>query len=220
MVQHETPRTKGGSSLFLKVARNILWRVPVSLATLLNFFAPRTCTAQALYGTLLGNVTDATGAVVPGATVTILHKETSQIQRTTTNDNGGYGFPTIPTGTYDWSVLMVLNCQETGTPVVLSVPGDVANVSNLVKTYARPNVIGDPNLADRSMNMWFNTSAFAVPVLSFGAAGRGLIRNPNFYNSDMSLFKNIPLKEKFTLQVRGEFFNAFNIINPGNANGT
>ncbi len=178
MVQHETPRTKGGSSLFLKVARNILWRVPVSLATLLNFSAPRTCTAQALYGTLLGNVTDATGAVVPGATVTILHKETSQTRRTTTNDNGD--------------------------TVSLPFP---------------PNVIGDPSLAGRSMDLWFNTSAFTVPVLSFGAAGRGLIRNPNFYNSDISLFKNIPVKEKFTLQVRGEFFNAFNIINPGNANG-
>ncbi len=178
MVQHETPRTKGGSSLFLKVARNILWRVPVSLATLLNFFAPRTCTAQALYGTLLGNVTDATGAVVPGATVTILHKETSQTRRTTTNDNGD--------------------------TVSLPFP---------------PNVIGDPSLAGRSMDLWFNTSAFTVPVLSFGAAGRGLIRNPNFYNSDISLFKSIPVKEKFTLQVRGEFFNAFNIINPGNANG-
>jgi len=164
--------------LFLKVARNILWRVPVSLATLLNFFAPRTCTAQALYGTLLGNVTDATGAVVPGATVTILHKETSQTRRTTTNDNGD--------------------------TVSLPFP---------------PNVIGDPSLAGRSMDLWFNTSAFTVPVLSFGAAGRGLIRNPNFYNSDISLFKSIPVKEKFTLQVRGEFFNAFNIINPGNANG-
>jgi len=127
---------------------------------------------------LLGNVTDATGAVVPGATVTILHKETSQTRRTTTNDNGD--------------------------TVSLPFP---------------PNVIGDPSLAGRSMDLWFNTSAFTVPVLSFGAAGRGLIRNPNFYNSDISLFKNIPVKEKFTLQVRGEFFNAFNIINPGNANG-
>src|SRR6266849_3308198 len=104
MVQHETPRTKGGSSLFLKVARNILWRVPVSLATLLNFSAPRTCTAQALYGTLLGNVTDPTGAVVPRATVTILHKETSQTRVATTNDNGVYDFRNIATGNYEVEV--------------------------------------------------------------------------------------------------------------------
>ncbi len=90
--------------MFLKISRNILWLMPVSLATLLNFSAPRTCTAQALYGTLVGNVTDATGAVVPGATVTILHKETSQTRVATTNDNGGYGFPTISTGTYEVEV--------------------------------------------------------------------------------------------------------------------
>ena len=79
--------------MFLKISRNILWLMPVSLATFLNFSAPRTCTAQALYGTLVGNMTDATGAVVPGATVTIVHKETSQTRVATTNDNGGYGFP-------------------------------------------------------------------------------------------------------------------------------
>src|SRR5437016_6818970 len=76
----------------------------MSLATLLNFSAPRTCTAQALYGTLVGNVTDPTGAVVPGATVTILHKETSQTRVATTNDNGVYDFRNIATGTYEVEV--------------------------------------------------------------------------------------------------------------------
>jgi len=77
----------------------------VSLATLLNFSAPRTCTAQALYGTLVGNVTDATGAVVPGAGVTIVHKETNQTRQTTTNDNGAYDFRNIATGTYQVEVM-------------------------------------------------------------------------------------------------------------------
>jgi hypothetical protein len=90
--------------LFLKVSRNILWLVPLSLAILLNFSAPRTCTAQALYGTLVGNVTDATGAVVPGATVKILHKETNQTRQTTTSSNGGYSFTNISSGTYEVEV--------------------------------------------------------------------------------------------------------------------
>ena len=34
--------------------------------------------AQTLYGTLLGNVTDDTGLAVPGATVKITHVETAQ----------------------------------------------------------------------------------------------------------------------------------------------
>jgi len=69
------------------------------------------------------------------------------------------------------------------------------------------------------MDLWFNTSAFAVPVLSFGNAGRGLVLNPAFYNSDMSLFKNIPIGERVRTQLRIEGFNALNIQNPGNANG-
>jgi hypothetical protein len=112
-----------------------------------------------------------------------------------------------------------INTLQTGTPVVLSVSGDVANVGNLAKTYARPNVVGNPALSNRSMNLWFNTSAFAVPVLSFGNAGRGLVRNPAFYNSDMSLFKNVPIGKRVNAQLRIEAFNALNIQNPGNANG-
>jgi hypothetical protein len=90
--------------LFLKVSRNILWLVPMSLAILVNFSAPRTCTAQVLYGTLLGNVTDASDAVVPGATVKILHKETNQTRQTTTSGNGGYSFTNISSGTYEVEV--------------------------------------------------------------------------------------------------------------------
>jgi hypothetical protein len=112
-----------------------------------------------------------------------------------------------------------INTLQTGTPVVLSVAGDVANVGNLVKTYARPNVVGNPELSDPSRDRWFNTGAFEVPVLSFGNAPRGLIRNPSFYNSDISLFKNVPIRERVNAQVRIEVFNAFNIQNPGNANG-
>src|SRR6266446_2235366 len=74
-------------------------------------------------------------------------------------------------------------------------------------------------LANPTMDLWFNTGAFAVPVLSFGNAGRGLIRNPAFCQSDMSLFKNIPLGERLSAQLRVEAFNALNIQNPGNVNG-
>jgi hypothetical protein len=112
-----------------------------------------------------------------------------------------------------------ISSLTSGTPVVLSVAGDVANVGNTVKTYERPNVVGNPALSNPTMNLWFNTSAFAVPVLSFGNAGRGLVRNPAFYNSDMSLFKNIPIKERVSAQLRIEAFNALNIQGPGNPSG-
>ena len=49
------------------------WVIAVVLVT-----AVANAGAQALYGSLVGNVVDETGAVVPGATVAITQKETNQ----------------------------------------------------------------------------------------------------------------------------------------------
>src|SRR4026208_1219763 len=57
--------------------------------------------AQALYGSLVGNVVDDSGAIVPGATVTITHKETNQTREQATPENGTYSFPNLAPGTYD-----------------------------------------------------------------------------------------------------------------------
>ena len=61
---------------------------------------PKLC-AQALYGSIVGTVTDASGGVVPGATVKATNTGTSQIRETTTNETGTYSFPTLSEGTYD-----------------------------------------------------------------------------------------------------------------------
>src|SRR5688572_32455079 len=62
--------------------------------------------AQTIYGTLVGNVTDETGLAVPGATVTITHTETNQKREAATNATGGYNFANIPTGTYQVDVAL------------------------------------------------------------------------------------------------------------------
>jgi hypothetical protein len=74
------------------------------LISVLAFSPP--ASAQTLYGTLLGNVTDETGLAVPGATVKITHTETAQIRESTTNAQGNYNFPNIPTGTYQVDVAL------------------------------------------------------------------------------------------------------------------
>ena len=56
--------------------------------------------AQVLYGSIVGNVTDATGAAVPGATVTITDEQRSLTRNEVTDDTGHYTFSTVPTGTY------------------------------------------------------------------------------------------------------------------------
>ena len=56
--------------------------------------------AQAVTGTILGLITDATGAVMPGTTVTLTNTGTGQVRVVTTDTNGEYTVPSLPTGTY------------------------------------------------------------------------------------------------------------------------
>ena len=41
----------------------------------------------------------------------------------------------------------------------------------------------------------------------FGTSGRNILRNPGMWNTDLSLFKNIPIQGKIQPQFRAEFFN-------------
>src|SRR2546425_841870 len=61
--------------------------------------------AQVLYGSIVGNVTDPSGAPVPGAAVTIINRETGQSRQTVANDAGSYSFPTVASGAYDLKIL-------------------------------------------------------------------------------------------------------------------
>ena len=56
--------------------------------------------AQNVYGSLVGNVTDSTGAVLPGAAVTATHTGTNLTREVVTNESGAYSIPNIPSGTY------------------------------------------------------------------------------------------------------------------------
>jgi protocatechuate 3,4-dioxygenase beta subunit len=51
-----------------------------------------------------GFVTDQTGAVVPGATVTALHVQTGTMRTTVTDSAGYYVFPTLTPGAYEVTV--------------------------------------------------------------------------------------------------------------------
>ena len=56
--------------------------------------------AQAVKGTLLGSVTDSTGATAPNAKVTITETNTGQIRSNTTNESGNYTFSDLAPGVY------------------------------------------------------------------------------------------------------------------------
>src|SRR5262245_42395476 len=75
------------------------------LAVLLTVgLAPSPANAQILYGSLVGNVTDQNGAVLPGVSVTITNTGTGLKLETTTDETGAYVFRNLLPGAYDMTL--------------------------------------------------------------------------------------------------------------------
>ena len=119
-----------------------------------------------------------------------------------------------------------LSSAQSGVPmtVVDSTGTDTTNAFPAGKQ--RANVARDPNLpaSDRSLTRWFDTSAFSQPALfTFGNEGLGIVRSGRWVSTDLSLLRSFVFREWIRLQVRGEFFNAFNhtiFVPPGVIFGT
>jgi hypothetical protein len=60
--------------------------------------------AQTFRGTILGTVSDQSGAVVPGAKVKVRNADTGLVRETQTTDDGSYSVPELPIGTYTVTV--------------------------------------------------------------------------------------------------------------------
>jgi hypothetical protein len=66
------------------------------LATVFPLSSVMVAIAQVTTATFYGVVRDPTGAVIPGAEVTLTHKATSAVRQTTTGDTGEFVFTTLP----------------------------------------------------------------------------------------------------------------------------
>ena len=78
---------------------------------------------------------------------------------------------------------------------------------------ARCQAVADPQNSTKSFYTNFNTSAFTVaPVGTFGNIGLGILRQPSWYNLDMTLDKRIRLgsNERRQLRLRIEAYNILN----------
>jgi len=64
------------------------------------FLLPALLAAQAVTGTIIGEITDSTGAVMPGATVTLTNTGNGLVRVVVTDANGEYTAPSLPTGRY------------------------------------------------------------------------------------------------------------------------
>jgi hypothetical protein len=65
----------------------------------------------------------------------------------------------------------------------------------------------------KTVHEWFNPAAFANAVGHLGTSTNGQLRSPGQQVWDIGFIKNTNISERFRLQFRGEFFNAFNPAN-------
>lgn len=75
-----------------------------ALVCALLFIPAHEAVSQVLYGSVAGTVQDSTGAVVPGATVTVLNQATGQSKEATTTNDGTYVIADVPAGSYTVTV--------------------------------------------------------------------------------------------------------------------
>jgi hypothetical protein len=118
----------------------------------------------------------------------------------------------------DWQLAGILTLQS-GRPFTAAVLPDI-DISNTGRATLgfgfndRPNLVGDPDIADPSADQWFNTAAFVMPAFgTFGNAGRNILEGPGYANVNLGVIKHVPLGARARLQLRAEAFNLLNRVN-------
>jgi hypothetical protein len=125
-----------------------------------------------------------------------------------------------------WGVDTIITFQ-TGFPIIIGgCPGLLSNSGIPQAPCGRPDRVHMSSQTsgskDQKLAQWFDTSAFVAPTdYSYGNDSRTEpnIRGDGVKNFDFAIFKNTKIKERFGLEFRTEFFNAFNRtqFNPPNS---
>src|SRR5882724_48176 len=181
-----------------------LWRLSMAVllgAILLGFSSP--VMGQAVNATLLGTVTDSSGAAVSNAKVTITETNTGISRTSQTNESGNYIFPDLPPGTY------TVTAEQSGFK-----RASRAGVDVIVNTTGRVDLVLQPGNISETITVEAET-----PILQTERADTGrkletvltenvpLGTNRNFQN----LLNIVPGTTRATFQ-HSQFFNASNSL--------
>ncbi len=120
---------------------NGIWKQAAAFICALFIAMP--VSAQVATGTIMGNVTDSSGAAVPGATVTATNVDTQFSRETTTDESGQYALRLLPLGNYKVDVALTGFKTFSQTGIVLEAgrnaridaaiePGNVAESVSVV----------------------------------------------------------------------------------------
>jgi hypothetical protein len=126
-----------------------------------------------------------------------------------------------------WQINSIVTL-ETGTPFTVTAPdqsqtgGNHQNRANCIgNPYAGASTDPSQFVGNGSPGFFLNPAAFAIPPLgTFGTCAPRAFHGPGLENVDLSLFKQFLLTERWKLEFRSEFFNAFNHPSFNNPNSS
>jgi hypothetical protein len=183
----------------MQLRRHRLYCVLCVLTLLVIGLAPATLEAQAVTGSLLGTVTDSSGARVPGAKVTITEVNTGISRSMQTNESGNYMFPTLEPGTYRVAV------ERTGFRTAVK-----EGVVLLVNTTVRADLVLQPGAISEQI-----TVVAEVPILQTDRADTGrkieaaqLVNMPLGYGRNFQSLLNLVPGTTRSFEPHSEFFNS------------
>jgi hypothetical protein len=118
----------------------------------------------------------------------------------------------------NWQVNGILR-SVTGTPFTVTADATPCNCpgnGNFADALSPARILGGVGPRQK----WFDVTAFGQPGASrFGNTGRNTVRGPGFTNYDFSVFRIFPIRERYRLEFRSEFYNLTNtphFANPSN----
>jgi len=100
---------------------------------------------------------------------------------------------------------------QTGNPFTpyMATNNSYSLASNSNQWY--PNVVGNPNFANPTINSWFNVGALAAPAPgTFGNMGRNVLYGPGLTQVNMSLQKTFAITERIRFDFSANSTNALN----------
>ena len=161
--------------------RKISWAHLAAGVAALMFMCATLAVAQSDRGTITGTVADATGAVVPGASITITNMGTQTKESTVATDTGNFTIPSVSAGKYEVavsapgfsrSVQQGIQVQVAMT-IRLNVVLQVGSATESVTVTAQAPLLRTEN-AEQSTNV----GGDRINALPINVGATGAIRNP------------------------------------------
>jgi Carboxypeptidase regulatory-like domain/TonB-dependent Receptor Plug Domain/TonB dependent receptor-like, beta-barrel len=121
-----------------------------------------------------------------------------------------------------WEVAPIVTWQN-GYPFTVmsgldnSFSGDYVDRANFLGTSLSQAVLNPNRSHGALVQEYFNTSLFGpnLPLGTFGNSGKNNLRGPGLFDTDLAILKDFKVGERYNMQFRAEFYNAFNNVNFG-----